>query len=135
MEAVKIEKLEQIRNNQAVTYYGKLRGKIICEATALFDENVIQNSDGLVDDKTVYLCNFHTAKKHQDKGYFSKLFRFMLDDLKVRGYERFTLGVEPCETRNFEIYRHLGFNEYVKSAKETYTDATVVDVDYYLKEI
>ena len=59
----------------------------MCETTAMFDENIIQISDELVDDKIVYLCNFSTDKRYRGKGYFSKLFRFMIDDLKNRGYE------------------------------------------------
>ncbi len=131
LEGLKKDAVEHIKNGQSVTYYGKLNNKIICETTALFDESIIQNSDKLVDDKTVYLCNFSTDKRYQGKGYFSKLFKFMIDDLKNRGYEKFTLGVEPTETKNIKIYQHLGFNEFIKSGKETYPDGTVIDVDYY----
>ena len=77
LELVKNNAVENIKNGQAVTYYGKLNDKIICQATAMFDEDIIQNSDGLVGTKTVYLCNFSTDKKHQGKGYFSKLFKFV----------------------------------------------------------
>lgn len=101
------------------------------EATAMLDKTAVQNSDGLVDDKTAYLCAFRTIKKYQGKGYFSKLFRFMIDDLKSKGYKKVTLGVEPNETENLKIYKHLGFKEFLKSARETYPDGTVVDVDYY----
>lgn len=135
LEGLKKDAVEHIKNGQSVTYYGKLNNKIICETTAMFDENIIQNSDKLVDGKTVYLCNFSTDKRHQGKGYFSKLFKFMIDDLKNRGYEKFTLGVEPTETKNIKIYQHLGFNEFIKSGKETYPDGTIIDVDYYEMEL
>lgn len=135
LEGLKKDAVEHIKNGQSVTYYGKLNNKIICETTAMFDENIIQNSDKLVDGKTVYLCNFSTDKRHQGKGYFSKLFKFMIEDLKNRGYEKFTLGVEPTETKNIKIYQHLGFNEFIKSGKETYPDGTVIDVDYYEMEL
>lgn len=42
-----------------------------------------------------------------------------------------TLCIEPCETENLEIYKHFGFNEFIKSAKESYPDGATVDVDYY----
>lgn len=135
LEGLKKDAVEHIKNGQSVTYYGKLNNKIICETTAMFDENIIQNSDKLVGGKTVYLCNFSTDKRYRGKGYFSKLFRFMIDDLKNRGYEKFTLGVEPMEMKNLEIYQHLGFNEFIKSGKETYPDGTVIDVDYYEMEL
>lgn len=130
----KTEAIERVENGQSIAYYGILNGKIICEATAMLDESIVQNSDGLVDKKTVYLCAFRTVEKYQGKGYFSKLFRFMIDDLKCKGCEKVTLGVEPNETDNLKIYQHLGFNKHIKSAKEIYPDGTVTDVDYYEME-
>ena len=125
------EAIERVRNGQSIAYYGILNGEIICETTAMLDKSIVQNSNGLVDEKTAYLCAFRTIEKYQGKGYFSKLFRFMIHDLKSKGYEKVTLGVEPIETENLKIYQHLGFNEFIKSAQETYPDGTVIDVDYY----
>lgn len=127
----KAEAIERVRNGQSIAYYGILNSKIICEATAMLDERIVQNFEGLVDDKTAYLCAFRTVEKYQGMGYFSRLFRFMIDDLKSRGYEKVTLGVEPAETDNLKLYQHLGFNEFIKSAQETYPDGTVINVDYY----
>ncbi len=87
---------------QSIVYYGILNGKIICEMTAILDRSVVQNSDKLVDEKTAYVCAFRTIEQYQRKGYFSKLFRFAIDDLKSRGYEKVTLGVEPTETENLK---------------------------------
>lgn len=127
----KAEAIERVRNGQGIAYYGILNSKIICEATAMLDKSIIQNFEGLVDDETAYLCAFRTVEKYQGMGYFSRLFRFMIDDLKSRGYEKVTLGVEPAETDNLKLYQHLGFNEFIKSAQETYPDGTVINVDYY----
>ena len=127
----KAEAIERVGNGQSIAYYGILNGEIICETTAMLDKRIVQNSDKLVDDKTAYLCAFRTIEKYQGKGCFSKLFRFMIDDLKSKGYEKVTLGVEPTETENLKIYQHLGFNEFIKSAREAYPDGTVIDVDYY----
>lgn len=127
----KTEAIERVQNGQSIAYYGILNGKIICETTALLDEKFVQNSEGLVDSKTAYLCAFRTVEKYQGQGYFSKLFHFMISDLKSKGYKRVTLGVEPTETENLQIYQHLGFCEHIKSAQEKYPDGTVIDVDYY----
>lgn len=131
----KHEAIGRAKSGQSIAYYGILNGKIICEATAMLDKKIVQNYENLVDDKTVYLCAFRTIEKNQGKGYFSKLFHFMIDDLKNRGFEKVTLGVEPSETENLKIYQHLGFNEFIKSAQETYPDRTVIDVDYYSKDL
>lgn len=127
----KHESISRVKNGQSIVYYGVLNGEIICEATAMFDKSIVQNCEGLVDDKTVYLCAFRTVEKHQGKGYFSRLFQFMIDDLKRRGYKKVTLGVEPVEIDNLKIYQHLGFDTFIKSAQEIYPDGTVIDVDYY----
>lgn len=127
----KSEYIEHVKKGQSIAYYGNINSKTICEATAMLDKRIVQNSDNLVDDKTAYLCAFRTIEKYQGKGYFSKLFLFMIDDLKNRGYEKITLGVEPNEIKNLKIYKHLGFNEFIKSAQETYPDGTVIDVNYY----
>lgn len=127
--------IQQMLNGQSIAYYGILNGKIICEATAVFDKNAVQNSDDLIDDETAYLCAFRTAEKYQGMGCFSRLFCFMIHDLKGKGYEKVTLGVEPSETENLKIYQHLGFNKFIKSAQETYPDGTEIDVDYYGMEL
>lgn len=127
----KHESISRVKNGQSIVYYGVLNGEIICEATAMLDKSIVQNCEGLVDDKTVYLCAFRTVEKHQGKGYFSRLFQFMIDDLKRRGYKKVTLGVEPMEIDNLKIYQHLGFDTFIKSAQEIYPDGTVIDVDYY----
>ena len=46
-----------------------------------------------------------------------------------------TLGVEPEETRNKEIYKHYGFVEHIKNAKEVYPDGMEIDVEYYGKKL
>lgn len=127
--------LENFKNDYIIPYYGILDGNIICEATAMLNSEVVQNSEGLVGNGVVYLSAFRTIEEYQGKGYFSKLMKFMLNDLKRRGIVRVTLGVEPAEETNKKIYAHYGFNEYIKSATEIYPDGTVIDVDYYGKNL
>lgn len=127
--------LENFKNDYIIPYYGILDGNIICEATAMLNSEAVQNSEGLVGNGVVYLSAFRTIEEYQGKGYFSKLMKFMLNDLKQRGIVRVTLGVEPAEETNKKIYAHYGFNEYIKSATEVYPDGTVIDVDYYGKNL
>ena len=127
--------LENYRRGYLLPYYGILDGTIICEATAVLRPEIVQNSDGLVDEHTVYLSAFRTVEQFQGKGYFSKLFRFMLDDLRRKGYTKATLGVEPDEKRNKEIYAHYGFTEFLKSGRERYPDGTEIEVEYYGKTL
>ena len=125
--------MANFQNGSILSYYGILDGKIICEATAAISPEIVQNAEGLVGDGIAYLSAFRTIKKYQKKGYFSKLMKFMLDDLRQKGIVKVTLGVEPTEEINKKIYTHYGFTEYIKSATEICPDGTVIDVDYYGK--
>lgn len=127
--------LEKLQKGDILPYYGILDGNIICEATAMLNPESVQNSDGLVGNSIVYLSAFRTIAEYQGKGYFSKLMKFMLDDLKHKGMEKATLGVECDKDATKKIYVHYGFTEYIKSATETYPDGTVIEVDYYGKTL
>ena len=84
-EEWKIYKEQSLSNmDTRIVYMGLLDGKIITEATAIISENDLdmQNKDGLVGNGKVYLSAFRTNKEYQDKGYFSKLYKFMENDLK-----------------------------------------------------
>lgn len=129
----KQDNLAYFQKSDIIPYYGFLNKEIICEATAMINPAIVQNSENLVNDNTVYLCAFRTVSNYQGKGYFSKLFRYMIDDLKKRGYKKATLGVEPTEQKNLEIYKHYGFIEYVKRAIERYPNGKMIQVDYYAK--
>lgn len=131
----KKENISRFKRGDIIPYYGILGGDIICEATAIIAPSAVQNSDGLVGDSTAYLSAFRTIPEYQGKGYFSALFGYMVNDLKDRGFTRLTLGVEPGEVTNRQIYAHFGFTEYIKSATETYPDGTVIEVDYFGKDI
>lgn len=131
----KKQSMENFKRGDTIPYYGILEGTIICEATAMIRPDAVQNSAGLVDSHTVYLSAFRTVSEYQGKGYFSKLFHFMMDDLRQKGFTKATLGVEPAEEKNKALYAHYGFTEYIKSGKEYYPDGTVIDVEYYGKTL
>ena len=131
----KEQNIKNYQNGKIIPYYGILDGQIICEATAVLTSDIVQNSDKLVDDTTAYLTAFRTNKEYEGKGYFSKLYKFMEEDLKNKGYTLLTLGAEPKEIRNKKIYNHYGFVEYIKNAKEVYPDGTEIDVEYYGKKL
>ncbi len=131
----KEEALMNFQKGGALPYYGILDGTVISEATAILNPECAQNSEDLVGDGMAYLCAFRTIEEYRGKGYFSELMKFMIDDLKRRGYVRVTLGVEPADMKNKRIYAHYGFTEYIYSAQETYPDGTVIDVDYFGKKL
>ena len=58
-----------------------------------------------------YLCAFRVAKRHQGKGYGSKLMRHVLERIQSLGFAEATIGAELCETKNVQMYRHFGFEK------------------------
>lgn len=129
----KKDSIERFEKGLIIPYYGLLNGEIICECTAEIDSSIVQNAENLVDEQTAYLSAFRTNKEYQGQGYFSRLFKFMIEDLKKRGYKKVTLGVEPTEEKNKMIYNKYGFTKHIKNAKEIYPDGTAIDVEYYGK--
>lgn len=116
-----------------IPYYSILSGRIICEATARICADGKENMEGLVDEETAYLFAFRTVTEWQGQGYW--LYRFMEEDLKKRGYRYLTLGVEPTEEKNNQIYRHYGFVKFIKNEIDTYPNGTKVEVNYYQKTL
>ncbi len=87
--AWKIYKEEAIKNmkeKNTIVYYGILNGTIISEATAFISNT--DDTNELVNEHTSYLSAFRTRKEYQGKCYFSKLYKFMENDLKNRGYTK-----------------------------------------------
>lgn len=125
------------KNNYRISYYGYLDGEIISEATAIISplDTTILNSEKLISNDMAYLTGFRTDSKYQNKGYFSKLYKFMEEDLKNRGFTKLSLGVEPQEVKNMMIYFKYGFTNYIKTATETYPTGKTITVNYYYKEI
>lgn len=131
----KKENISRFKNKYIIPYYGLLDGKIICEATAAINPSIVQNSENLVDGTTAYLMAFRTIKEYQNQGYFSKLYKFMIEDLKSKGYKKVTLGVEPEEEKNKKIYKKYGFTNLIKTSTEVYPDGTKIEVEYYSKDL
>ena len=103
--------------------------------SATLKASSVGNSEDLVNENTAYLHGFFTEGEYQNKGYFSKLYKFMINDLISRGYTNVTLGVEEPEVKNKAIYSKWGFTEYIKTVPETYSDGSVIPVEYYRKKL
>ncbi|MCR4599762.1 MAG: GNAT family N-acetyltransferase [Acetatifactor sp.] len=131
----KEEAVENFQKGVSIPYYGILNGTIICEATAVTDPQCVQNSEGMMEEGAVYLCAFRTNSEYQGQGYFSKLKDFMLEDLRKRGFTKAILGVAVADDWHQKMYEHWGFTEYLKTGAETYPDETIIDVEYFGKEL
>ena len=127
--------IDRFNNGYIIPYYGFIGDDCICECTAAISPMVLDKPEGLIDDTTVYLMSFRTVEEYIGKGYFSKLYKFMEDDLRKRGYKRLTLGVEPDEETNKAIYSKYGFTEFIKKDTDIYPNGEVINVEYYGKTL
>lgn len=114
--------LKHYDEKSTISYLGFLNDEIICEATAYIKESAfigdISDPSGLLSDDMAYLAAFRTNIEFEGQGYFSKLYKFIENDLKEKGYNELSLGVGPEAVRNMEIYFHLGYREYIKTLIE-----------------
>ncbi|MBO4600954.1 MAG: GNAT family N-acetyltransferase [Bacilli bacterium] len=131
--------VDRIKENLAITYVGTLNDEIICEITAAISPiailNEVNNTLGLVDNKTAYLFNILTKKEYRNHGYFTKLLQYVLDDLKSKGYDKVTLGVDVSNKKNMSIYKNNEFNEHIKSVKKIYGKNNIVEIEYLGRKI
>lgn len=142
LKTYKLHFIQGVRKGTRLCYFGFLNGRVVCKGAAkiAYEENCEKEAD-LIDKTTAYLFAFETNPKFEGKCYFSKLYHFIEQDLRERGFRKLTVGVEPCEIRNIQIYFHLGFTKYVKTDFETFEPETkgekgkTVVVCYYAKEI
>lgn len=128
------ENIEQVKKETRITYIGVLNNRIICDLTVIIKEegilNESNNTNGLVNSEKAFLCGIRTDKDYENKGYFSKLYKYMENDLLNKGYKKLTISVEKSNTRAKEIYKHLGFTKYLRTE-----DKGNYKFDYYLKVI
>lgn len=144
-EIFKERAINNFKNKNTLVYVGVLNDEIICEATSFIKEDgmreEVNNLDGLLSKNMVYLSGFRTNKEFEGQGYFSKLFKYMENDLREKGYNKMCLGVEPCEVRNMQIYFKWGFTNYIKTnieylpSEDGKQKGRQEIVNYYYKEI
>ena len=83
----------------------------------------------------MYSNNFKYGLIGNKKAYFSKLYKFVEEDLISKGFDTLTLGVEPSEVRNIKIYFNWGFTKYIKTGYESYLNGENILFNYYEKKL
>lgn len=134
----KKEFVEEAIKGTRIAYVGMLDNEIICDATVIIKKegilNESQNKDNLVSDNRCFLCGLRTNKEYENKGYFSKLYKFMEEDLKRKGYTEISLSVNVEETRNLMIYFHWNYTNFIRTEIINNKDKNYI-FNYYYKKI
>lgn len=131
--------LRNFDDGSTITYLGFLNGEIVCEASAYVKPSAfvddISEPEGLLTDSMGYLAAFRTNEEYEGQGYFRRLYDFMENDMKSRGYTSLCLGVGPEAVRNIQIYFHLGYTEYLKTVIERTYDGEEDVILFYKKTL
>ena len=101
--AWKKETIEKNKSNKIKTFVVMYGEEPIGEGTLVFSQQSVEINALRID------------KQYEGKGHISKLVKFMEQYAKSKGYKTATIGVEPCETRNIQIYFHWGYDSFVNS--------------------
>lgn len=129
--------IEEVQKKNRIVYIGKLNNKIICDATAIIKKEGLKNeaksSDNLINSQRAYLCTFRTDKEYENKGYFSRLYKFMENDLKNRGFKEFTLSVNTNNKRCLNIYHSWNYNHFIRTEVKLVNNQIYI-FNYYLKK-
>lgn len=134
--AQKKRRMTDAKNKTKLFFFGYLNGEMITEANATIstDDVHTQNIDKIMNEKTAYLSAFVTKENFRGKGYFSKLYRFMEEELKKMDFEYLTLGVESDDAQNKARYYNWGYTKLIYKGTEEF-DGMKIDVEYYTKKI
>ena len=132
------EFINEIKKGTRITYIAKLNNQIISDLTVIIKEKGIINeakyTNDLVSNKRVYICGVRTIKEYQGKGYLSKLFKFVENDLKKMGYEEICLSVYIKENKNLMMYFKWNYTNYIRTEiREGKEDIFIFN--YYYKKI
>ena len=117
----------------------------------LFDENeeyvgqgtlLLKSNDKIMTgENKAEIIKFEINPEHRGKGFCSLIFREIEKYAKENNIKTLTIGVEPCEIRNMQIYFHWGFMNYLQCVTETFPpreeggEGEVITVLCYSKDI
>ena len=111
--------------------------EFIGQCTLLFEsDDKILTGNGKAE-----IIKLEVVTKERGKGIATKLYNAVKEYAKDHGITTLTIGVEPCEVRNMQIYFHWGFTNFLQCITETYppvndnASGEVITVLCYSQEI
>lgn len=108
--------IEENLDGKRKTFYAIEDNKVVGQCTLLLDseDKVMAGGD------RAELIKLEIIPAMRNKGLATKIYQTVKDYAKSIGIKVLTIGVEPCEVRNIQIYFHWGFTNYLQTITETY---------------
>lgn len=111
--------IKENKNGKRKTFFVFDNKKYVGQGTLLFDsKDKMMTGNGKAE-----IIKLEIIEEERGKGIATKLYQALKDYAKSVGIKTLTIGVEPCEVRNMQIYFHWGFTNFVQCITETYPQA------------
>lgn len=86
---------------------------------------LLQSEDAVMTGKDkAEIIKLEINPQYRGKGIATKIYQAIEKYAKQNGIKTLTIGVEPCEIRNMQIYFHWGFTNFLKCTSETFPPTT-----------
>ncbi len=130
--------IEENLNGKRKTFFAfDNSGKFIGQCTLLLEsEDKVMTGNHKAE-----IIKLELVAEERGKGLATKIYNAVKDYAKQQGVKTLTIGVEPCEIKNMQIYFHWGFTNFLQCITEIYPPANkdvegkVVTVLCYSQEI
>lgn len=98
------------------TFFAFDKGEIVGQCTLLLEsDDKVMTGSGKGE-----LIKLEIIPSYRNKGLATKIYNEVKKYAKSIGIKTLTIGVEPVEIRNMQIYFHWGFNNFLQIITETY---------------
>lgn len=107
--------IEGNKNAARKTFFAFDNGKYIGQCTLLFKNNdTVMTGNGKAE-----VLKLELIPEERGKGKSTKIYETVKNYAKESGIKTLTIGVEPCEIKNMQIYFHWGFDTFLQCITET----------------
>lgn len=124
-------------NGKRKTFFVFDNGKYVGQGTLL----IWGDDKDLTDHDRAEIIKLEINEEYRNKGIATLIYNKIEEYARELDIQYLTIGVEPCEIRNMQIYFHWGFTNFIKVITETYPPETqgeegeTITVLCYSKEI
>ena len=128
---------ENINGKRKTFFAFSEQGKVVGQCTLLFEsDDKLMTCNGKAE-----IIKLEVVEEQRGQGISTKLYDAARNYVKCHGIDTLTIGVEPSEVRNMQIYFHWGFANFLQCKTEIfppvneYDSGKVVTVLCYSQEI
>lgn len=104
------------KSGKRKTFYAWDGNKIVGQGTLVFEGN----DRNLTGNGRAEIIKLEVAEDYRNRKISSLIYNYIQDYARQKSLHTLTIGVEPCEVRNMQIYFHWGFTNFIQCITETY---------------